>query len=379
MLTLIGCIISWHFSLFLFAWSITAILLAVEVNAFSVPGTTSADRSVIARRPSAISSKDILGDELRKELQSQQPNEDAKPYDLNDQLYLQPMTVLEEPKDVGRCTMLVVHRHFDFFSLHDLFPHTKSLSDQFHANINFRNDLRDAIRHDMMFGEWSVYSYLTNEQKHAELNQQQPMIGLWKIPGSEKDLSQTDEQADDDVRMKETTKVLRSYLLGKDTAQVPTGDELLERIGSLCNSAEAPFHWTEVVGVAATQNHRMGDKTDHAWHQDYGCLEEVISSRTCDASNKHVFWGFPCEDHYHGTGVFPHLIPLQHEQWAMRQAGTSNISSSQKPIFYRGKVPEQYIVRPWYAPGREIIVFRDVDVLHSTPDIQYRSSIMRFG
>jgi hypothetical protein len=292
---------------------------------------------------------------------------------MNAQLYLQPMTALQEVMGGVRWSRLVVHRHFEFFSLHDLFPHTHSLSETFHANTNFRNDLRDAIRHDMMFGEWSVYSDLTKEQKHAELRQQKPIIGLWKNPVSSKEPFQTNGQADGNTRMKETTDVLRSYLLGKDIHRVPTGDEFLERIGSLCNSTVAPFHWTEVVGVAATQNRRMGDKTDHAWHQDYGCLEASIENRTSNNSNKHVFLGFPCQDQYHGTGVFPHLIPLRHEQWATRRG------MSQKPIFYQGTVPEPFIVRPWYAPGREIIVFRDVDVLHSTPDIQYRSSIMRFG
>jgi hypothetical protein len=41
-------------------------------------------------------------------------------------------------------------------------------------------------------------------------------------------------------------------------------------------------------------------------------------------------------------------------------------------------VDEQYIVRPKFAEGREIIVYRDVDVLHSSPDVAYRASVMRF-
>ena len=32
-------------------------------------------------------------------------------------------------------------------------------------------------------------------------------------------------------------------------------------------------------------------------------------------SNNHVFFGFPYEDNYNGTGVFSHLIKLKHEQW----------------------------------------------------------------
>jgi hypothetical protein len=361
-----------YFLLLSFAKITTIILLVVEVKTLSFLVGQSAHRSVVTTGSFAVTTKEVLSDELQNELQSQQPNEDALPYDMNDQLHLQPMTALEEVKKYGR-SKVVERRHFDFWSLNALFPHTKSLSEMFHGSTNFRNDLREAIRHDMMFGEWSVYRELTNEQKLAELQQQKPMIGFWKDPVFGKEPCQSDGQPDKTIRMKETTNVLRSYLLGKDTLRVPTGDEFLERIGSLCNSTVAPFHWTEVVGVAATQNHRMGDKTDHAWHQDYGSLEEANGT-----SNKHVFLGFPCQDYYQGTGVFPHLIPLRYEQWATHQDTTTS-SSPHKPIFYRGKVPEQYIVRPCYAPGREIIVFRDVDVLHSTPDIQYRSSIMRFG
>ena len=82
------------------------------------------------------------------------------------------------------------------------------------------------------------------------------------------------------------------------------------------------------------------------------------------------------DKHWNIFSLDPRQVPLnenvklKHEQWGQ---------SPNKPIFYRGTVPNEYIVRPRYAAGREIIVFRDVDVLHSTPDIQYRTSIMRFG
>lgn len=49
-----------------------------------------------------------------------------------------------------------------------------------------------------------------------------------------------------------------------------------------------------------------------------------------------------------------------------------------EPVLFAGSVPEEFIVRPIYEPGKEIIRYRDVDVLHSAPDVTYRTSIMRF-
>lgn len=344
------------------------------VNDGAVPPSSSA---VSVSGPSSPVS---LDEALRRELQLQLPNENATPYNLDDG-HLHPMTQLLQTKQSSR-KGIPNGQHFEIYSLDDLFPN--NISHHFNTNASFRESLRHAIRWDMMFGEGSLYgNTMTEQQKHAELAQQKPMIGLWK-EWADSSLSPTPSlvvngNGNNRIRMKQTTLVLSKYLGGdapRMQHDVPNGDEFMARIGALCNSTEAPFHWTEVVGVAATQNHRMGDKTKHAWHQDYGCLEDGMGGN----NNKHVFLGFPCQDNYHGTGVLPHLIPLQNEHWPTRLETKDGVASQlHKPIFYEGEVPEDHLVRPWYAPGREIIVFRDVDVLHSTPDIQFRSSIMRFG
>jgi len=252
-----------------------------------------------------------------------------------------------------------VNDHFETKSLNDLFP-SFYFSEKFDSSTQFRNELCNAIRHDMIFDAHSrpsAYGHMTDEERYQELDKNEPLIGYWKC----------DTTTSTTLRMNKTTVVLRQHL----GSNAPTGDEFLETIGSLTNSTLPPFHWTEVVGVAATQNAKMGEKTIHAWHQDYGQLEKQDDDddKSCYQSNHHVFFGFPFENHYNGTGVFPHVVKLKRQQWALQS----------KPVFYRGTVPEQYIVRPRYVSGGEIIVFRDVDVLHSTPDIQYRTSIMRFG
>jgi hypothetical protein len=348
----------------------------------------------------------LLNDDIRKELQSQNPNENAPAYDFyetgrNDNRghdnyvnNFSSMTELDK-RTLEDHKHTIRHDHFETRSLDDLFPNKKSLgfSEKFNSCARFRNELRDAMRHDIIFdsnadgGEWiknqpPIYSLMTNEQRYQELAKNKPLIGYWKHDDSDATVNKSS------IRMTNTTEILSRYL-GPDA---PTGDSFFEAIGSLCNSTQAPYHWTEVVGVAATQNSKLGDKTEHAWHQDYGHLQDRTTPSKQDAttirdddidchdsypyqSNNHVFLAFPFEDNYHGTGVFSHLIKLEHEQWAKPKGHLA----PGKSIFYTGTVSDRYIVRPRYVPGSELVVFRDIDVLHSTPDIQYRTSIMRFG
>lgn len=352
----------------------------------------------------------ILSDDIRNELQSQNPNEDAPVYDyyetgkredgvqnnVNDNIF-RSMTELDEIT-LEDHKHIIQHDHYETRSLDDLFPNKSSLgfSATFNSCASFRNDLRDAMRHDIIFDSNAdgterikyqppIYGQMTNEQRHEELAKNKPLIGYWKHD-DDSDTTTTTSSIASSMRMKKTTETLIRYL-GPDA---PTGDHFFEAIGSLCNSTQAPYHWTEVVGVAATQNSKMGDKTEHAWHQDYGHLEDRKSNHEDTTSemhgksedscypyqsNNHVFLAFPFEDNYQGTGVFSHLIKLKHEQWTKPKGDLV----PGKSIFYSGIVPDRYIVRPRYVPGSELIVFRDIDVLHSTPDIQYRTSIMRFG
>ena len=56
-------------------------------------------------------------------------------------------------------------------------------------------------------------------------------------------------------------------------------------------------------------------------------------------------------------------------------------SSSHPPApaqIIEGRFPEEFIERPVYKKGQEIIVYRDCDVLHSAPDVVIRDSLWRF-
>jgi hypothetical protein len=48
-----------------------------------------------------------------------------------------------------------------------------------------------------------------------------------------------------------------------------------------------------------------------------------------------------------------------------------------EPVSYNQDIDDEYIVRPKFAEGQEIIAYRDVHVLHSSPDVAYRTSVMR--
>mmetsp|Transcript_497 Transcript_497/g.614 ORF Transcript_497/g.614 Transcript_497/m.614 type:complete len:359 (+) Transcript_497:170-1246(+) len=304
---------------------------------------------------------------------NQDPNEDASAYDLfsecnNNSLF--PMTELD-PYYLQYHQKPIRHAHFERRSLDVLFP---GISEPFNSCAAFRTGLRDAIRYDMISDanadakennngrQPNIYGYMTDQQRVDELQRNQPLISYWKYDDDNNDSADSSNI----IRMTHTTKVLRNYL-GRIA---PTGDEFIESIGSLCQSVQKPHHLTDVAGVSAFHNKKQGG--DHAWHQDYGHLQQ---QNWHYQNNRHVFFGFPLEDNYRGIGVFPHLIKLKQEQWTKPKVG----KPLGQPIFYKGKIPEKYIVRPQYEPGKELIVFRDIDVLHSSPDFQHRISIMRFG
>lgn len=70
--------------------------------------------------------------------------------------------------------------------------------------------------------------------------------------------------------------------------------------------------------------------------------------------------------------MFSHVVKLAKERWA------SDGHPENEPLQYKGKIPVEYVVKPRFAEQREILVYRDVDILQSAPDVTYRDSLMRF-
>ena len=74
-----------------------------------------------------------------------------------------------------------------------------------------------------------------------------------------------------------------------------------------------------------------------------------------------------------GVGVFSHSVNLEYERLA------GNDHPPNQPVLYPNLIiDDEYIVKPKFEQGREIIMFRDIDCLHSAPDVAYRASVMRF-
>lgn len=74
---------------------------------------------------------------------------------------------------------------------------------------------------------------------------------------------------------------------------------------------------------------------------------------------------------YVGEGVFSHIIELSHRM-PEPEAATPG------PVVIEGRFPDEFIIKPVYKKGCEIIIYRDNDVLHSAPDVVCRDALWRF-
>ncbi len=228
--------------------------------------------------------------------------------------------------------------HLRFMSLDELFDRN-DMSELFVTNEQFRQDLRSSIRQDV-FDSTPAYQNLSPKAAKFMLHPDSSLQGSWRCCGD-----------DGQLRMNGLTKVLKQYL-GEDA---PSGDEFMNAIGRLCGE-EPSTHWMDIIGV-------QDRSINHSWHQDTG------NNKSCQT----VMLGFPAENNYDGTGVFSHAIPLSHQQYA-----PPSHPANQPILFENSNISEKYIIRPRFAKYRELLIYSDTDIIHSAPDVTYRSSIMRF-
>lgn len=267
---------------------------------------------------------------------AQIPNEDARgmhPETLLDKDNLQCMTKGISFGDE------VKHPAWELRSLDDI---CSGLSKCFNSDQDFRTNLRMAVRRDI-FDTTPFYSNLSPKAAEVLLSPDSSLEGSWRKPQT---------MGKKALRMMQTTKVLKNALGSKAI----TGDELLHAIGELCGP-DPTTHFIDIYGV-------QDRKINHSWHMDAGMASS--QSRT-------VLWGFPNDNHYDGCGVFSHFLPLTNECIAPAS------HPRMEPLLFAGNLRDKSsVVRPRYAPGRELMIFRDVDSLHSAPDVTYRMSLMRF-
>ena len=233
--------------------------------------------------------------------------------------------------------------HFESLGLDELFPELGDSLNFSHlfCTTDLSVRMREAIRMDV-FHTTPTYANLSEKARNMLLLPDSSLQGSWQCRrgGGE--------------RMKELTKVLSEYL----GEQAPTGDEFMNKIGGLCGETSLN-HWIDIVGV-------KNRKITHSWHQDTG---------NSSGGRKTVLLGFPQEPHFEGVGVFSHLVKLETPA-EVERSGEVHLD---EPIVYTDEtIADEYIVRPVFRQGCEIIRYRDVDVLHSAPDVTYRASLMRF-
>lgn len=272
-----------------------------------------------------------------KMMSSQQTsNENATPLDL--EITLAGGTVRSLTEGI-QFEKEVTKPAFAFISLDDLFDDKDiGLSEKFNSDSAFRRDLRNAIRQDI-FDTTPFYANLSEKAASVLLLPDSSLEGSWRIP----------ETMD---RMKKTSQILSEALGDK----APTGDELFQAIGKLTGTKPST-HFIDIYGV-------QDRKISHSFHLDFG--------KSPMGSTQTVLWGFPKEDNYNGCGVFSHVIPLENECLAPED------HPRMEPVLFDGTFDDKHIVRPKYQPGRELLIYRDIDVLHSAPDVTYRTSVMRF-
>lgn len=247
----------------------------------------------------------------------------------------------------------ITHAHFEHLSLDDLFPGL-NFGKEFFTNGEFRQAIRVAMRKDIFFTT-PAYADLSPKVAAFILDDDSSLEGTWNcIPKS------LPEEFKESIppRMTRLTQVLKETL-GSDA---PTGDEFMMTLGDLCGEKPSA-HWIDIIGV-------KDRSVSHSWHQDSGLSYE--GPNELERSRFTVMLGFPIEDEYTGCGVFSHAIKLKHEHLAREN------HDGKEPVLFQGTADENFIYRPEFSRGREILRYRDVDVLHSAPDAVYRKSVMRF-
>lgn len=284
----------------------------------------------------------------------------------------------------------ITYPHFQTRSLDDLFPSSLDLnfSHKFNTCQEFRDDLKQAMRMDVFLGE-SKNDNLSDKVKEILLHPDSSLQGSWThLPLSNHSNDSDDDNEDSSsitmlhnykttLSMPRLTKVLSTYL----GPNAPTGEQFMSTIAQLCNptaletNSQSSYHWIDIIGIKNRQ-------ISHSWHQDTAILP---------LHTKHIYTvmlGFPPTDEYCGTGVFSHVVNLKYPRVRPPPSANSNNDNNNDdhdynmlagdPVLYTPEIAQEYIIRPCYEPGKEILFYRDVDVLHSAPDVAYRSSVMRF-
>ena len=227
-----------------------------------------------------------------------------------------------------------IKHHITFYSFNDLFGEQMDFSGLFNSNSAFRADIRQAARNDFFVQDDAI----SNEANNLLKDPRSSMSSKW------------DSNTND---YNSLTKVFQKY----NFPSYFTGKVFMSELTKLCPETPNRFNsWMDIIGVKKKA-------INHSFHQDSG-LEQTT-----------VMIGFPPENDYEGLGVFSHAVKLSH------RLPIPPIELQNQPRLWSSisndLFDEQYIVRPMYKEGKEIMTYDDRDIFHSAPDFAYRDSIWR--
>jgi len=228
--------------------------------------------------------------------------------------------------------------HLEYWSLDELFPEVIGLGDVFDSDEKFRACIRTAARADFFVPD----PRLSAEANRMLSDSGSSLEGNWKQCGQCPNLAE----------------VFRAYGFS-----ALTGGAFIQRLGQLCTDGgragsfpsvvyPTTGSWLDIVNPASGRS-----RSNHAWHQDSG-LEQYT-----------VMLGFPIRDHYSGVGVFSHAVKLSHVMPPPEVPG---------PVIIDDPIPDEFVSKPVYRKGQEIIVYKDCDHFHSAPNEFIREGIWRF-
>uniref|UniRef100_A0A7S0R1R9 Uncharacterized protein n=1 Tax=Pyramimonas obovata TaxID=1411642 RepID=A0A7S0R1R9_9CHLO len=241
--------------------------------------------------------------------------------------------VFEVPEPLRAPESNRVADYVKFYSLEQLFPGS-GLADKFDTDAQFRESLHQATR-DALFVPSPKFSKEVNDRV--------------KSAGSTLCVAWTRAET---IACDEITKVFAANGVNLDGSAFVMKLGLLIRTGTVTTGS-----LTDIVGIGR-------NRVNHSWHQDSG-LDQVT-----------LMMGFPAEDGFDGPGVFSHVVKLSHPLLQIGEEGSVIQWDCYDPV--PAPIPEECIMRPVYRKGKEVMVYRDCDHLHSAPDEANRKAVWRF-
>jgi hypothetical protein len=224
----------------------------------------------------------------------------------------------------------------EYKSLEELFPGS-GLADAFHADAEFRTDIRRAMRDDLFVPDESL-----SEERNAAMRSLSSSVHVNWFESR-------------------TGYAALSECFARRGVSLD-GETFIKTLGGLCRE---PCHGT-LIDIASIGK----QKIRHSWHQDSGYERfTVMMGFPSSVPNEDV--GLPP-----GVGVFTHAVKLSHALVQPNAEGSVIQWENYHP--YEGDFDAKYIARPEFRRNQEVMVYCDAHHVHSAPDVSNREAVWRF-